>query len=313
MDALAYDLKHIALGDGEGSYLTRNQRHRGLQLMARDLRALGFKLQAASSLKPRHVEALINNWRSAGLSAGTMKNRMGWLRWWASRVRKPNVVPRDNESVGIANRTAFNGNRARVTQAEKMAALPYRMQLALRLQMGFGMRLEESLKFRVSQADKGNRLAMQSSWCKGGRAREIPVTHPRQRALLDELRQACGDGSLIPQGQKYIDFRKEIEHVTWGVGIRNMHGHRHWYAQWRYRTLTHRPCPAAGGVTYERMSRGERTADFRARMRISSELGHGRLAVTDTYLGSRFAKAQNRLRNEVATIQVSTRAATQQQ
>ncbi|MBB4397953.1 phage integrase N-terminal domain-containing protein [Bradyrhizobium sp. ERR14] len=294
MDALAYDLKTIALSDGAGSYVTRNQRHRGLQLMARELRGLGFKLPAASSLKPRHVDALVGHWQTSRLSAGTMKNRMGWLRWWAGRVRKPNVVPRDNQSVGIEKRTAFNGNRAHVTPIERLATLPYRMQLALRLQMAFGLRLEESLKFRVSQADKGDRLAMQSSWCKGGRAREIPVVHPRQRALLDELRQACGDGSLIPQDQRYIDFRKEVERVTWGAGIRNLHGHRHWYAQWRYQALTDRPCPAAGGATYERMSRAEKTADFRARMQISNELGHGRLAVTDTYLGSRFAKAQNR-------------------
>lgn len=294
MDALAYDLKNIALGDGQGSYLTRNQRHRGLQLMARELRGLGFKLPAASSLKPRHVEALVGHWHSSRLSAGTMKNRMGWLRWWAGRVRKPNVVPRDNESAGIEKRTAFNGNRAHATPINKMAALPYRAQLALRLQMAFGMRLEESLKFRVSQADKGDRLAMQSSWCKGGRAREIPVTHPRQRALLEELREAVRDGSLIPHGQRYIDFRKEVEHVTWGAGIRRLHGHRHWYAQWRYQALTGRPCPAAGGPTYERMSRAEKAADFRARMQISNELGHGRLPVTDTYLGSRFAKAHNR-------------------
>ncbi len=305
MDTLAYDLKTIALGDGEGSFLTRNQRHRGLQLMARDLRGLGFKLPAASSLKPRHVEALLGHWRSSGLSAGTMKNRMGWLRWWAGRVRKPNVVPRDNDSAGIEKRSSFNGNRAHTTRAEKRATLPYRVQLALRLQMAFGMRLEESLKFRVSQADKGDRLAMQSSWCKGGRAREIPVTHERQRALLDEVRQACGDGSLIPQGQRYIDFRKEVEHVTWGVGIRNMHGHRHWYAQWRYQALTGRVCPAAGGNTYERLSRVEKSADFRARMQISKELGHGRLAITDTYLGSRFAKVQNR-RNESTPIKTHT-------
>ncbi|OPH84354.1 phage integrase N-terminal domain-containing protein [Nitrobacter vulgaris] len=296
MDVLAYDLKGIALGDGDGSYLTRMQRHRGLQLMARDLRALGFKLPAASSLKPRHVEALLDHWRAARLSAGTMKNRMGWLRWWAAKVRKPNVVPRDNDSAGIAKRAAFAGNRAHVVQGEKLAALPLCHQLALRLQMAFGMRLEESLKFRVGQADKGDRLVMQPSWCKGGRARDIPITHPRQRALLDELRRVCGDGSLIPQGERYIDFRKDVEHETWGVGIRNMHGHRHWYAQWRYQTLTGRPCPAAGGATHERLSRTEKAADFRARMQISNELGHGRLNVTDTYLGSRFAKAQTRTR-----------------
>lgn len=289
MDALAYDLKTIALSNGEGSFLTRNQRHRGLQLIARELAKLGFKLPAARSLKPRHVEALANHWRAARLSPGTMKNRMAWVRWWAAKIRKANVVPRQNEAIGIGDRTAFSGSRARVTPGDKMSALPARVQLVLKLQMAFGMRLEESLKFRVAQADQGDRLTMQASWCKGGRAREIPVTHPRQRALLNELRLACGDGSLIPDGQRFIDFRKTVEHVTWGVGIRNMHGHRHWYAQWRYQTLTGRLCPAAGGPTYERLSGVERAVDYKARMEISAELGHGRLSVTDTYLGSRFA------------------------
>jgi Integrase len=118
---------------------------------------------------------------------------------------------------------------------------------------------------RPRQADQGDRIALQSSWCKGGRAREVPLTHPRQRALLDELRKLCGDGSLIPDGQTYIAFRKEVEHATWSAGIRNMHGHRHWYAQWRYQILTGLPCPAAGGATYERLSRGQRGADYRAR------------------------------------------------
>jgi hypothetical protein len=294
MDALAYDLKTIALGNGEGSYLTRTQRHRGLQLLARELRVLGFKLPAAGSLKPRHVEALVQHWRVARLSAGTMKNRMAWLRWWAAKVRKANVVPRENDAAGIEQRRGFNGNRAQISHADRIAALPRHMQLALRLQMAFGLRLEESLKFRASQADHGDHLTLQASWCKGGRAREIPISHQRQRALLDEVRAACGDGSLIPSGQKYIDCRKEVEHATWAAGIRNMHGHRHWYAQWRYKVLTGRPCPAAGGDTYERLSPAQRAADHRARLQISSELGHGRLPVTDTYLGSRFAARKAR-------------------
>lgn len=290
MDALQYDLKTIALGNGEGSYLTRQQRHRGLQLLARELRALGYKLPGARSLKPRHVEALVQHWRSGRLGAGTMKNRMAWLRWWAAKVRKHNVVPRDNDAAGIAQRAAFNGNRAHIAGPDVLVTLPERMQLALRMQMAFGLRLEESLKLRASSADRGDHLALQASWCKGGRARTVPLTHPRQRALLDEVQAMCGDGSLIPNGQKYIDFRKQVEHATIAAGIRNMHGHRHWYAQWRYQALTGRPCPAAGGATYERLSRAERAADYRARLQISSELGHARLPITDTYLGARFAK-----------------------
>jgi len=38
---------------------------------------------------------------------------------------QPNVLPRDNDTAGIPDRTAFNGNRAHVTPINKLAALPY--------------------------------------------------------------------------------------------------------------------------------------------------------------------------------------------
>lgn len=289
MDALAYELKNLTLGSGEGSHLTRNQRHRGLQLIARELAGLGYRLPSARSLKPKHIQALVASWKGAGLSTGTLKNRMSWVRWWAAQARKTSVLPRDNTELGIERRTTWKGNRARTTTADRLATLPAWMQQAVRLQMGFGLRLEESLKFRPGSADKGGFVAMQASWCKGGRARAIPLTHARQRDLLDQVHDVAGDGSLIPQGMTYIQARKALEAATWGLGIRNMHGHRHWYAQWRYQTLTGAPCPAAGGKTWENMSRTEQAADYRARLAVSRELGHNRVEITDAYLGRRFA------------------------
>jgi hypothetical protein len=289
MDTLAYDLKTLALGTGEGSYTTRTQRHRGLQLIARELRGLGFKLPSAQSLKPKHITALVARWKGEGLSAGTLKNRLAWMRWWGAKIRKTSVLPRDNVELGIERRSTWKGQKAHTTAREKLAALPERAALALRLQMAFGLRLEESLKFRPGVADKGDALTLKASWCKGGRARVVPITHPKQRALLDELRALVGEGSLVPEGQSYISARKDLERTTWAAGIRNMHGHRHWYAQWRYQALTGTSCPAAGGKTYEQMSALERAADYRARLSISRELGHNRVEITDAYLGRRFA------------------------
>lgn len=290
MDDLAFELKTLALRRRDGSFITRAQRHRGLQLVGRELRALGYGLPGARSLKPKHVEALVAHWKASGVAPGTLKNRLAWVRDWAADVGKSNVVPRTNAELGIPDRHAFKGDRARVASGEQLSALPDRLQLVVRLQMAFGLRLEESLKLRVAAADRGDALALQASWCKGKVARQVPLVHPRQRALLDEVHALCGTGSLIPDGLSYISFRKQVEHAARRVGIRNMHGHRHWYAQWRYQALTGRLCPAAGGDTYERLSRVERAADYRARMRISRELGHQRLDVTDTYLGARFAR-----------------------
>ena len=290
MDTLAYDLKTLTLGTGEGSHTTRIQRHRGLQLVARELRGLGYRLDSARSLKPKHITALVESWRAAGLSAGTLKNRMAWVRWWGEKVRKSSVLPRDNTELGIEKRTTWKGQKAHTTAPEVWAALDKRAQLAVRLQMAFGLRLEESLKLRPAAADKGSALALQASWCKGGRARVIPITHPRQKRLLQELHAAVGDGSLVPEGQSYISARKGLERATWAAGIRNMHGHRHWYAQWRYKSLTGQDAPAAGGKTYEQLNKIERATDYRARLTISRELGHNRIEITDAYLGRRFAR-----------------------
>ena len=68
------------------------------------------------------------------------------------------------------------------------------------------------------------------------------------------------------------------------------HTHRHAYAQYRYKQLTGWSCPAAGGPTADRRTPADAARDRAARLEISHELGHGRLDVTDTYLGRRFAQ-----------------------
>ena len=279
----------MALNSGGGAIRTRCQRTRGLQLIARELRAMGHELPSARSIKPRHIEKLVAKWKADGLATGTIKNRLSWVRFWTAGARKGSVITQDNAALGVALRSTFNGNRARITGKDQLAKLDERMQLAVRLQMAFGMRVEESILFRPEQAIQGNELHMQASWCKGGRARVIPVFHPNQWALLDELRSVVGTGCLVPPGVKSSVYRDQLDRKTWGVGIRDKHGHRHWYAQRRYELLTGRPCTAAGGKPWEQLTRAERRTDWNARQTISRELGHERRQITDAYLGYRFA------------------------
>lgn len=290
MDVLAYELKNMALRVGGGSAATRDQRHRGLQLIAAQLRDMGHKLPSARSIKERHIHKLIARWKEEQLSTGTLKNRMSWVRFWVAGVRKNSILPGDNSDLGIERRAAFNGNKARSTSWAVLQKLPERMQLAVALQERFGMRLEESILFRPGEAVQGGALHMRARWCKGGRARVIPIETDKQRSLLAKLREVAGEGCLIPSGMAEITFRKQLERKTWGVGIRNLHGHRHYYAQQRFRVLTGRDCPAAGGPVYASLSAKERALDLAARKTISAELGHGRLGVTDTYLGSRYGR-----------------------
>ena len=293
MKELNFDLLNLTRHSGEGSFATKACRARGLQQLANELHGLGYKMKSAKNLAPKHVAALVAGWRTAGIADATMRNRLGWLRWWAEKVNKNGLIPKNNDAYGLAERSRFTGNKAKRADAETLANLENpRVALALKLEAAFGLRREEVLKMRPALADNGDRLALRSSWCKGGRYREIPLTHPKQRALLDEAKALCGDGSLIGEGRNYHQAVKAYENTLLKAGIRKAHGFRHAYAQWRYKTLTGWDAPAAGGRSCADMSAVEQTRDRRARLQISHELGHGRLDVTDTYLGRRWpAKA----------------------
>lgn len=290
MDDLSFSLKTLCTRSGEGSFGTRALRQRGLLAMADDLKALGYILPEARSLKGKHVTALVGRWKAGGLSDQTIRNRLTWLRWWAHQVGKTGLLPKANDTYGLAERGRFSGNRAKRLESAALDRVgDERVRLALKLEAAFGLRREEALKLRPVVADKGDRIALKASWCKGGRYREIPITHDKQRALLDEVRAAVGDGSLIGQGRNYFQAVKAYENQLLKAGISNAHGYRHAYAQWRYKQITGWSCPAAGGQTVDRMTPPQAARDRAARMEISHELGHGRLDVTDTYLGRRWA------------------------
>lgn len=289
MKELNFDLMDLTRHSGEGSFATKACRSRGLQQIADELQGLGYKLKAAKNLAPKHVAALVASWKAAGIADATIRNRLGWVRWWAEKVGKPGLIGKDNESFGLAERARFTGNRAKSANDEALAKVrDDRVRLALKLEAAFGLRREEVFKMRPALADNGDRLALRSSWCKGGRYREVPITHPRQRVLLEEAKTLCGDGSLIGDGRNYHQAVKGYENELMRAGLRNAHGYRHAYAQWRYKVLTGWNCPAAGGRTCNNMSAEEQRRDYRARLQISHELGHGRIDVTDTYLGRRW-------------------------
>ncbi len=86
MRDLNHQLKQLCRRNRDGSHATQRDRERMLSLIADQLHALGFRGMGAGSLKPKHVEALVTQWRSEDLSIGTLKNRMVALRWWARKV-----------------------------------------------------------------------------------------------------------------------------------------------------------------------------------------------------------------------------------
>lgn len=242
---------------------------------------------SAASLKSKHVERLVEHWKASGLAVGTIKNRMAELRWWAEKIGREKVVARDNAHYGIGHRqfvTNFSKARALTSSDLSKVTDPY-TRMSLRLQAAFGLRRGESIKIRPEWADRGNTLVLKDTWTKGGRPRGIPIRNEEQRRLLNDAKALAGRGSLIPADRTYVEQLRRFEDQCGRAGIHRVHGHRHHYAQTRYREITGWAAPAAGGPRSKDLTVAQREIDREARLTISDELGHEREQVTAVYLG----------------------------
>jgi hypothetical protein len=284
---LNYQLKQLCRHNRDGGYATQRNRERLLSMIADQLHALGFRGMCAHSLKPKHVEALVGHWQRESLSVGTIKNRMSVLRWWAQKVNRQNVVARQNDHYGIPERCFVTGeSKARTVNDRDLDRVADRyVRMSLELQLAFGLRREEAIKFRPSFADRGDHLVLKDSWTKGGKARVVPVLSAEQREVLDRVHRLVGRGSLIPSERSYRQQLRIYERHTANAGLSKLHGLRHDYAQARYEALTGWKAPAAGGPPAKSLTDAERAIDRAARLTISRELGHEREQITSVYLG----------------------------
>ncbi|EIK53160.1 integrase [Stutzerimonas stutzeri TS44] len=287
MDDLIYTLRQLCHRNRDGSHNTQADRMRSLTLSGRQLLEAGFRQMKASSLKGKHVQALLDRWQGEGLSSGTIKNRLSHLRWWAEKIGKSGILPADNTQLGVAERRyVTNVSKARELGSGLDLVTDVHVRMSLQLQAVFGLRREEAIKFQPSYADRGDHLALKGSWTKGGRERTVPITTPEQREVLQAAHHLAGAGSLIPAHKTYIQQRHVYDGQCKMAGLSHMHGLRHQYAQSRYETLTGWPAPAAGGQSVKELNSAQRVEDSRARQTISHELGHERVQITAIYLGS---------------------------
>ena len=292
MNRLEYQLQQICRRNCDGSFATQSNRREMLSLFSRELKEIGYKINNLKphDLKGRHVNALVKKWQSENKSIGTIKNRMSILRWLFEKIGKPEVIKK-NSAYGIENRQyVTNQNKSISINDLDLSKIDPFIAQSLRLQECFGLRREESMKFQPVYALDGQAIEnakyirLKSSWTKGGRARTIPISSEKQRQELRNALTLVQSGSLIPSHKTYKSHLSNFEVVTNHLGIGRTHGLRHGYAQNRYFELMGFPCPAVGGI--RELTAEEKQKDKAIRLQISEELGHSRINITSTYLGS---------------------------
>jgi hypothetical protein len=185
-----------------------------------------------------------------------------------------------------------------VGYAEHKAALetlPERLGSLLELERYLGLRFKESALLDASTALKtalSERCVRIVDGTKGGRPRIVPIVRVEQVEALARAAAVQDGRSMVPKDTRYVDFQRACyrEFSGW-------HGERHAYAQARYEALVGVPCPVAAGVKHgkshhaflaERLGLSlsqAKAGDIENRKTIAEELGHGRIGITNAYLG----------------------------
>ena len=239
------------------------------------------------SLKLKHVHALINLWQETGCSVGTQKNALAHLRWWARKIGKDEMIPKSNAELLIGRKKLIptESKAQYLTKPQLNQISNEYIRLSIELQQEFGLRKEESLKFQATYADRGEHIELKGSWTKGGRKRVVPIVSWEQRDLIDRIHAIAGKGSLIPADCSLKTWKAKYLYLISSLGLRNLHGLRHGYAQRRYRDLAGFKSVFAGGPKRKELDSDQRAIDVQVRLQVSQELGHNRIEITDVYLG----------------------------
>lgn len=266
-----------------------------------------LKIKDMRRIETAHLQQyaanLLERFERGELSASTAQNYLSAVNRVLEIARGDRAVRLDPvRGAGLPQRSGIcTESKAVGAEAHQRAveAVGGRVSALMGLQREIGLRFEESAKIDalrvLKQAEKHGTVTVRDG-TKGGRARTVPITRPEQITALRAAADIQGrDRSMIPTDQSYAQFRNQAYKQVESANI-NFHGHRHHYAQQRYQAIVGAPCPVVAGVPHREqhahLSRvlgittsAARELDHAARMQVSSELGHGRIGVTNTYLG----------------------------
>lgn len=283
-------------GGSVAGYATQDKRRDVLFAGFAELRKLGYKLDAVTQFKGRHMAALAKAWQERDLKPATIQNNLSIFRTFAGWIGKPGMIEGSEKYVppGAASRSTINRRDKSWTSCgvdftakiEQVQAVDARVALQLELERVFGLRANEAWQLRPHISDKGAYLAV-TLGTKGGRARTTPVDTAEKRELLDRAKRfaASRTASTSDPAKTLAQIKNHYYWVMETCGITKRasgvtsHGLRHEYVNDRYEEETGVASPVRGG------SRVDRDADRAARLVIAEEVGHSREDVTTHYLG----------------------------
>jgi hypothetical protein len=194
-----------------------------------------------ASLKPKHVERLVERWKAEGPRRRHNQESDGRASMVGREDRQAECRRRDNEHYGIGNRQyVTNVSKARELTARRSGEDHRPIHADVAAPAG-GIRLAaRGVDQDPSRVGGSRRQACAEGHLDQRRTRARDSLSATRSSARCSMRPSdfAGRGSLIPAGQRYVDQLRRFEYQCASAGNHRVHGHRHQYAQTRYRELT---------------------------------------------------------------------------
>lgn len=285
-----------------------------LQLCITELQEMRRPLASLADLKRKVILALVRRWVKAGLSEGTIHDRISILRRFTTLIGKAGTLPRGRQWQQVLEQQGIKlAPRRGIAELKKgwmdMGIDPWPIIEAVRaeeeicgsnmeLMLVLGARLNESVQDQPKDSDKGDYFLLLRG-TKGRKTRSVPYsTDPERRALQMEVLQRAKllaakhpKGLLAIPGLSLKQMKDRLEYVVAkhgvskaGLGI-TLHGLRHQYATDLFRELTGMPAPVLKLLPKEEYD-ANREKVRAAYLEIARRMGHERPSISGAYLST---------------------------
>lgn len=252
-------------------------------------------------LATAYAEHVRDQVEAGDIAVSTAQNRISTVNTTFAALRGDRYVqlsprshagPRNN--IRTVAPAALDESRIKAATETLSDAGLNRAAAVLELARAFGIRREEAVKVDLDRwSREANRHGSVNviDGTKGGRSadRFITVGDAQRQALANALAaRPAGSRNLIAPHERYVDIAisrnselNQARAVLKQHELPGYHDSRAAYACQRYEQITGHPAPAVAG---ERLA--TKADDLKARLTISKELGHGRVDILVSYIGS---------------------------
>ena len=282
------------------SKATADKRWKDIFSGFRLLRTLGMKLEDPMSFEGRHMQALVDAWVKAGLSASTITNRISSFRLFSEWIGKkgmvelairyvsdPSLVQRTSVATEDMSWSAKGIDVAALI--EEVRGYSVRVATAMELQLGLGLRMRESLLTKPHLADMGSVMDVYRG-VKNGRRRMVRVDTESARRALDQAKSVVTvmgesvagpveDGTWTQVRNRYYAVMRKVGITRKDLGVVS-HMLRHENANDVFARLAGYASPVRGGpVPTDPM------LENYVRTEMAEHLGHSRPRISAHYVG----------------------------